>query len=82
MGGGQRICIGKRFGQLVVKAVATTLLQRLRCELRPGYELRVSKLPTLSPEGGIPMVVRPRAAALEPAARSGEPISVRAPASG
>jgi cytochrome P450 len=59
-GGGQRICIGKRFGQLVVKAVATVLLQRFRCELRPGYELRVSKLPTLSPEGGLPMMVRSR----------------------
>ncbi|HWE33934.1 MAG TPA: cytochrome P450 [Solirubrobacteraceae bacterium] len=66
-GGGQRICIGKRFGQLVVKAVATTVLQRFRCELRPGYELKVGKLPTLSPEGGLPVRVgarqgdRPRA---------------------
>ena len=36
-GGGQRICIGKRFGQLVVKAVATSLLQRF--ELRAGARL-------------------------------------------
>ncbi len=56
-GGGQRICIGKRFGQLVVKAVATVVLQRFRCDLRPGYELRVGKLPTLSPEGGLPVRV-------------------------
>jgi cytochrome P450 len=66
-GGGQRICIGKRFGQLVVKAVATTVLQSFRCELRPGYELKVGKLPTLSPEGGLPVRIgvwqgdRPRA---------------------
>ena len=58
-GGGQRICIGKRFGQLVVKAVVTGLLQRFACELAPGYELTVGKLPTLSPEGGLAMVVRP-----------------------
>lgn len=62
-GGGQRICIGKRFGQLVVKAMASTLLQRFRCELQAGYELRVSKVPTLSPEGGLPIVIRPRGGA-------------------
>jgi cytochrome P450 len=59
-GAGQRVCIGKRFGQLMVKAVATTLLQRFRCELLPGYALRVSKLPTLSPDGGLPMRVGSR----------------------
>jgi cytochrome P450 len=57
-GGGQRICIGKRFGQLMVKSVASTLLQRFRCELEPGFQLRIAKLPTLSPEGGLPMLVR------------------------
>jgi cytochrome P450 len=62
-GGGQRICVGKRFGQLVVKAVATTVLQRFRCEPAPGYELRVAKLPTLSPEGGLKMLVRVRQSA-------------------
>jgi cytochrome P450 len=60
-GGGQRICIGKRFGQLVVKAVATSLLQRFEFELEPGYELKVDKLPTLSPRGGLPVVLSPRA---------------------
>ncbi len=59
-GGGQRICIGKRFGQLVVKAVATSILQRFRCELRPGYELEVDKLPTLSPRGDLPVLVSRR----------------------
>jgi cytochrome P450 len=57
-GGGRRICIGKRFGQLVVKAVAATLLRRFRCELVDGYELEIAKVPTLSPRGGLPMVVR------------------------
>jgi cytochrome P450 len=62
-GGGQRICIGKRFGQLAVKAVAATVLQRFRCELAPGFELRVAKVPTLSPEHGLPMTVSCRQAA-------------------
>ncbi len=62
-GGGQRICIGKRFGQLAVKAVAATVLQRFRCELAPGFELRVAKVPTLSPEHGLPMTVFARQAA-------------------
>jgi cytochrome P450 len=68
-GGGQRICIGKRFGTLMVKAVATTVLQRWRCELRPGYELRISKVPTLSPEGGLPMRVRRREVGMTGASR-------------
>jgi cytochrome P450 len=59
-GGGSRVCIGKRFGQLVVKAVATVVLQRLRPELPRGHRLRIAKVPTLSPAGGLPMVRRPR----------------------
>lgn len=60
-GGGQRICVGKRFGQLVVKTVTTTLLQHRGFELELGHELEIEKLPTLSPKGGLPMVVRKRA---------------------
>jgi cytochrome P450 len=56
-GAGRRVCIGKRFGQLVVKAVAAGVLQRFRCEGKPGFELHVAKVPTLSPEGGLPMTV-------------------------
>jgi cytochrome P450 len=54
------VCIGKRFGQLMVKAVACRLLRRFRCELVPGYRMQISKVPTLSPEGGLPMAVRTR----------------------
>ncbi len=57
-GGGQRICIGKRFGQLLVKSVLSTVLARFSLECKPGYELRVAKVPTLSPEGGLPMMIR------------------------
>jgi cytochrome P450 len=59
-GGGQRICIGKRFGQTEVKLVSTMLLQRYRLELLPGRSMHVRQMPTLSPDGGLPVRVRER----------------------
>lgn len=59
-GGGQRICIGKRFGQTEVKLVATMLLQRLRLDALPGRTMTVRQMPTLSPKGGLPMRVLAR----------------------
>jgi cytochrome P450 len=56
-GGGQRICIGKRFGQTEVKLVATMLLQRLRLDALPGRTMTVRQMPTLSPKGGLRMRV-------------------------
>jgi cytochrome P450 len=57
-GGGSRICIGKRFGQTVVRTVATLLLQRFSPGLPPGHELRLALEPTLSPRGGLPLTLR------------------------
>ena len=59
-GGGKRICIGKRFGQIEVKLVATMLLQRLRLDLLPGRTMTVRQMPTLSPRGGLKMLACPR----------------------
>jgi cytochrome P450 len=59
-GGGSRICIGKRFGQTEVKAIATAILRRFRLELIPGATMHVRQMPTLSPEGGLEMVIRER----------------------
>jgi cytochrome P450 len=59
-GGGQRICIGKRFGRTEVKLVATMLLQRLRLDALPGRSMTVRQMPTLSPRGGLRMRVLPR----------------------
>jgi cytochrome P450 len=59
-GGGSRICIGKRFGQTEVKLVSAMLLQRYRLELLPGRSMHVRQMPTLSPEGGLPVRVRER----------------------
>ncbi len=60
-GGGQRVCIGKRFGQTEVKLVATMLLQRLRFDALPGRTMTVRQMPTLSPKGGLRMRALPRA---------------------
>ncbi len=60
-GGGQRICIGKRFGQTEVKLVATMLLQRLRLDALPGRSVTIRQMPTLSPKGGLRMRVAERA---------------------
>jgi cytochrome P450 len=60
-GGGSRTCIGMRFGQLEVKAIAAAILRRHRLELaEPGRELSIRQMPTLSPRGGLPVVVRAR----------------------
>ena len=59
-GAGPRICIGMRFGQIEVKAIASRIARRFRLEPDPGWSLRISQTPTLGPEGGLPMVVRAR----------------------
>ncbi len=59
-GGGSRTCIGMRFGQMEIRAVTTLLLQRFRLELAPGRTMSVRQMPTLSPRGGLEMVVRER----------------------
>ena len=59
-GGGPRICIGMRFGQLEVKAIASRILRDFRLELEPGWELRIRQMPTLSPLGGLPVRIAGR----------------------
>jgi cytochrome P450 len=60
-GGGSRTCIGMRFGQLEVKAIAASILRRFRLELvDPALEPSIRQMPTLSPRGGLPVVVRAR----------------------
>jgi len=62
-GGGSRTCIGMRFGQLEVRTIATLLLARLSLTLRPGFELSIRQMPTISPKEGLPMIVGPRTGA-------------------
>jgi retinoid hydroxylase len=59
-GGGSRTCIGMRFGQLEIKAIASRVLQRFRLELDPSYRLSIRMMPTLSPKQGLPLRVLER----------------------
>jgi cytochrome P450 len=56
-GAGPRICIGMRFGELEVRAIAAAILGRFRLALEPDWRMRVRQMPTLSPRGGLPMRV-------------------------
>jgi cytochrome P450 len=58
-GGGSRTCIGMRFGQLEVKAIARAILRHFVLELAvPSHVPSIRQMPTLSPRGGLPVVVR------------------------
>jgi len=59
-GGGSRTCIGMRFGQVEVRAIAALLLRRAQLDVAPGYVLRTRQSPTIGPRDGLPVVVRPR----------------------
>jgi cytochrome P450 len=62
-GGGSRTCIGMRFGLLETKTIASTLLRRFTLELvEPMRPLSIRQMPTLSPRGGLPVIVRGRPA--------------------
>jgi cytochrome P450 len=57
-GGGSRICLGMRFGQLEIKTIAAAVTERFRVELPDGFRLRIRQTPTLGPAGGMPVRVR------------------------
>ena len=57
-GGGSRICLGMRFGQLEIKAIASAISERFRVELPAGFELRIRQTPTLGPQSGLPVRIR------------------------
>jgi len=66
-GGGSRTCIGMRFGQLEVRAIATLILSRATLALPDDFRLSIRQMPTISPRDGLPVLVRPRSAvAAEP----------------
>jgi cytochrome P450 len=58
-GAGPRMCIGAPFAMLKLKLVLAMILQRYRLEAIPGSTVDRSVLITISPRGGLPMIVRP-----------------------
>jgi len=62
-GGGSRTCIGMRFGQLEVRAIAALILSRCTLSLPSDFTLSIRQMPTISPKAGLPMIVGPRVAA-------------------
>lgn len=61
-GGGSRTCIGMRFGQLEVRAIASLILARCTLSLPDTFQLNIRQMPTISPRDGLPMLVGPRPA--------------------
>jgi cytochrome P450 len=59
-GGGSRTCIGMRFGQLEVRAIATRILSRFTLSLPDDFQLSIRQMPTISPKHGLPTVVHRR----------------------
>jgi cytochrome P450 len=59
-GGGSRICLGMRFGQLEIGIIAAAIRERFTLERLPGHTLEIRQTPTLGPRGGLPMRVRTR----------------------
>jgi cytochrome P450 len=66
-GGGSRTCIGMRFGQAEVRAIAALLAGRLRLAVPPDYRLRIRQMPTIGPRDGLPVDVARRDRATAPA---------------
>ncbi len=59
-GGGSRMCIGKRFGEYELRALAAIVFSRLRLEPVSTKQPTVATTPTLGPRGGLRFVVRAR----------------------
>jgi cytochrome P450 len=59
-GGGSRMCLGKRFGEYELRALASVLFTRVRFEPCSTEPPTVVTTPTLGPKGGLRFVVRAR----------------------
>ncbi len=57
-GGGSRTCIGMRFGQLEVRAIASLMIARAELSLARDFELSIRQMPTISPRDGLPMRIQ------------------------
>ena len=76
-GGGSRTCIGMRFGQLEVRAIASLILARCTLSVPEHFRMQIHQMPTISPMHGLPVVVGPRGGVPDPHVGSGAPSRVR-----
>ncbi len=59
-GGGSRMCLGKRFGEYELRALAAVLFSRARLEPLSAHDPTIVTTPTLGPKGGLRFIVRTR----------------------
>jgi cytochrome P450 len=59
-GGGSRMCIGMRFGQLEVRTIATLILSHATLSVPDDFHLEIRQMPTISPKHGLPVRVGAR----------------------
>jgi cytochrome P450 len=59
-GGGSRMCLGKRFGEYELRALAAVLLTRVRFEPCSMQAPKIVTTPTLGPKGGLRFRIRAR----------------------
>jgi retinoid hydroxylase len=59
-GGGSRMCLGKRFGEYELRALAAVVFGRLRLEPVSAAPPRIVTTPTLGPKGGLRFTVHAR----------------------
>ncbi len=58
-GGGRHLCVGKRFGQLEIRATLHQLLKKIRWSVPAGYEMPFQFMPIGKPTDGLPVRIEP-----------------------
>jgi cytochrome P450 len=59
-GGGSRMCLGKRFGEYELRALAAVLFRRARLQPLSAQDPKIVTTPTLGPKGGLRFTVQTR----------------------
>jgi cytochrome P450 len=59
-GAGPRICLGASFAMVEAATVLATLVRAAEFELVPGHQVKLMARTALTPDGGMPLLVRPR----------------------
>jgi cytochrome P450 len=64
-GAGKRACIGRSFAQVEAAMLIATIVRRVDLEIDTRRPIGLQPLMTLRPAGGVPAIVRHRAAAVK-----------------